>query len=418
MIKVIRQEPQYACILGDAPEQEHKQMLGERLFPLIQSMQPDLAGKITGMLLEMENQELLHMLEFTVSLESKVREAVGLLHAHQTKETQVGTNSDWLDFITNGGGPDIWPPPDAQGRHQSMLYTLIDRGMVASPETPSETHCHPVFKQERWHQVQSPVAWGGPSQMDSAFLEYSTYPEEVGSRPETPANWSGGYGEQPPKTGWGHHNTDDPTQGSTPHSVGSSSTGYKPYWPSGDSAWDKSAPTQGGLPRYHRGHPIVHANNDASQGSLPGNHRSTHLRGSIRHPVVESGYNAVPPQGVYASRSYGQQAYPEPYTEDRPRESMRGHDSQGGRSESPQMKMGIPVVESGPQARVFDGYIGSREKFLHKIDRENVEYRVSVEVRAEIESEQSSNSDEEATHSGGLDSYLLKTLTNILRHGA
>jgi hypothetical protein len=48
-------------------------MLGERLFPLIQNMQPDLAGKITGMLLEIDNTELLHMLESRESLKAKVR---------------------------------------------------------------------------------------------------------------------------------------------------------------------------------------------------------------------------------------------------------------------------------------------------------------------------------------------------------
>ena len=47
-------------------------MLGERLFPLIQQMQPDLAGKITGMLLEIDNTELLHMLESRESLKAKV----------------------------------------------------------------------------------------------------------------------------------------------------------------------------------------------------------------------------------------------------------------------------------------------------------------------------------------------------------
>jgi hypothetical protein len=47
-------------------------MLGERLFPLIQNMQPDLAGKITGMLLEIDNTELLHMLESRESLKAKV----------------------------------------------------------------------------------------------------------------------------------------------------------------------------------------------------------------------------------------------------------------------------------------------------------------------------------------------------------
>merc|ERR1711988_822839 len=57
------QEPLTATMLAAAPPQEQKQMLGERLFPLIQRMFPDLAGKITGMLLEIDNAELVHMLE-------------------------------------------------------------------------------------------------------------------------------------------------------------------------------------------------------------------------------------------------------------------------------------------------------------------------------------------------------------------
>merc|ERR1711892_322705 len=54
------QEPLTASMLAAAPPQEQKQMLGERLFPLIQRMFPDLAGKITGMLLEIDNAELVH----------------------------------------------------------------------------------------------------------------------------------------------------------------------------------------------------------------------------------------------------------------------------------------------------------------------------------------------------------------------
>jgi len=80
------QEPLTATMLAAAPPQEQKQMLGERLFPLIQRMYPDLAGKITGMLLEIDNSELLHMLEHHESLKAKVEEAVAVLQAHQAKQ--------------------------------------------------------------------------------------------------------------------------------------------------------------------------------------------------------------------------------------------------------------------------------------------------------------------------------------------
>merc|ERR1719510_1360445 len=82
------QEPLTASMLAAAPPQEQKQMLGERLFPLIQGMYPELAGKITGMLLEIDNSELVHMLEHSESLKGKVDEAVAVLQAHQSKSNE------------------------------------------------------------------------------------------------------------------------------------------------------------------------------------------------------------------------------------------------------------------------------------------------------------------------------------------
>ncbi|XP_047570760.1 polyadenylate-binding protein 4-like isoform X2 [Lutra lutra] len=85
-VHVQGQEPLTASMLAAAPPQEQKQMLGERLFPLIQTMHSNLAGKITGMLLEIANSELLHMLESPESLRSKVDEAVAVLQAHHAKK--------------------------------------------------------------------------------------------------------------------------------------------------------------------------------------------------------------------------------------------------------------------------------------------------------------------------------------------
>ena len=90
-------------MLSSVSVQEQKQMLGERLFPLIQAMHRDLAGKITGMLLEIDNSELIHMLESGESLRAKV----GGLQV-QIYFTLVGTMV--LDFqLTPTGVDNFWP---------------------------------------------------------------------------------------------------------------------------------------------------------------------------------------------------------------------------------------------------------------------------------------------------------------------
>jgi polyadenylate-binding protein len=80
------QEPLTAAMLVAVPTQEQKQKLGERLFPLIHHMYPCLAGKITDMLLETDNSELLHMLQHHETLKAKVEESVAVLRANQDKQ--------------------------------------------------------------------------------------------------------------------------------------------------------------------------------------------------------------------------------------------------------------------------------------------------------------------------------------------
>jgi len=81
-----RAEPLTIKALAAAPEEQKKQMIGERLFPLIKAQQPALAGKITGMLLEMDNGELLHLLESGEALSEKVGEALAVLNSVDGKE--------------------------------------------------------------------------------------------------------------------------------------------------------------------------------------------------------------------------------------------------------------------------------------------------------------------------------------------
>ena len=79
-------EPLNVFMLATLSPSERKQMIGERLFPLVSEHQPLLAGKITGMLLEIDNSELLSLLESPDLLKAKVDEAVEVLQKHQASE--------------------------------------------------------------------------------------------------------------------------------------------------------------------------------------------------------------------------------------------------------------------------------------------------------------------------------------------
>jgi polyadenylate-binding protein len=64
--------------IAQAQPAQQKQILGEMLFPKIQAINGELAGKITGMLLEMDNSELINLIEDEAALKAKVDEALAV----------------------------------------------------------------------------------------------------------------------------------------------------------------------------------------------------------------------------------------------------------------------------------------------------------------------------------------------------
>jgi len=76
-------------LLAQYPPDQQKNIVGERIYPLIEKLQPAWAGKITGMLLDsFYTEEMLHLIENSEALFSKVQEAVEVLKANEFQPVQ------------------------------------------------------------------------------------------------------------------------------------------------------------------------------------------------------------------------------------------------------------------------------------------------------------------------------------------
>lgn len=73
-------------------------MLGENLYPLVEQLEPDAAAKVTGMLLEMDQTEVLHLLESPEALKAKVAEAMEVLR--NVAQQQAGAAADQLGSLS------------------------------------------------------------------------------------------------------------------------------------------------------------------------------------------------------------------------------------------------------------------------------------------------------------------------------
>eukprot|EP00271_Cylindrocystis_brebissonii_P012805 TRINITY_DN32308_c0_g1_i1.p1 TRINITY_DN32308_c0_g1~~TRINITY_DN32308_c0_g1_i1.p1 ORF type:complete len:699 (+),score=142.99 TRINITY_DN32308_c0_g1_i1:355-2451(+) len=86
-----------ASALAIAGPDQQRAMLGEQLYPLVDALEHEQAGKVTGMLLEMDQTEVLHLIEAPEALKAKVHEAMEVLRqagGQSTGATANGTGAD------------------------------------------------------------------------------------------------------------------------------------------------------------------------------------------------------------------------------------------------------------------------------------------------------------------------------------
>ena len=133
--------------------QERSQFFGERLFPLVHAVEPDRAGKIVGMLVEMDDGELYELLGSPEALNAKVVEAADVL--------------DTADRSIAGGAAPITTSTDATTERASAAPAMPS----ASPTLPSQTPPSPP---------PSPPAPPSPPPDDAHLLPTTTLHQMLG----------------------------------------------------------------------------------------------------------------------------------------------------------------------------------------------------------------------------------------------
>ncbi|KAJ9166263.1 hypothetical protein P3X46_021040 [Hevea brasiliensis] len=92
-----------ATALANATPEQQRTLLGESLYPLVDLMEHDSAAKVTGMLLEMDQTEVLHLLESPEELKAKVAEAMEVLSSVAGQQ-QANNPDDQLASLSLNDG--------------------------------------------------------------------------------------------------------------------------------------------------------------------------------------------------------------------------------------------------------------------------------------------------------------------------
>ena len=109
-------QPLTLSSLASLPAEHQKSLIVERLYPLVHEIHPELAGKITVMLLELPIAELLHLLETPDALRLKVLVVVTHYHRQEARKISVAT------AVAEAAARDI-PPSDPNNNKRFISAT-------------------------------------------------------------------------------------------------------------------------------------------------------------------------------------------------------------------------------------------------------------------------------------------------------
>ena len=126
--------------LAHLDETEQKQLLGEMIYPMIAAVQPDLAGKITGMLLEMQVAEVVAMLNSHEELLGRIAEALDVLEEEgliqRDAESEEGGEAE-ADTDTTLAAAQARPIEVADGPPALCTRAAANVAAVETPRTRS-----------------------------------------------------------------------------------------------------------------------------------------------------------------------------------------------------------------------------------------------------------------------------------------
>ena len=128
--------------LGTLPLEEQKQYLGDHIFPLIQKTQPFLAKKITGMLLDLPNAEIIRAITIQQILDKWISDAISTLSDYEHMQN-TSPEEKTID-------PGYTQPKDAANKYTKDAHIPMETKPVfdaSNKSNPNNDHHTAMFQE-------------------------------------------------------------------------------------------------------------------------------------------------------------------------------------------------------------------------------------------------------------------------------